>query len=150
MASEVWEFTVTIPAGTSATAYQVTNLPMPPRDIQTIEWRIPPGPRGLVGFALGAAGQPTIPYGYGQWIIGDDDRGSWTVTRQIESGAWQCFAYNTGSFPHTIYLRFLTALLNAPTATMTLQPLPVLSGLVDLSTLSEPPLLPLSVLSGEG
>lgn len=82
--------------------------------------RIPPGPRGLVGFALGSAGQNIIPYNNGQWIIADDDTINWPLEDYLDSGAWQLQGYNLGQYDHTIYLRFLLDLVQRSTAAPTL------------------------------
>jgi hypothetical protein len=123
MAREVYSFAVTVPAGTSPSSPQKTALTMPPRVVQEVEVRLPPGPRGEVGWALGLAGQPIIPFQKGAWIVGDDERISWPLTGQPTSGAWELYAYNTGSFPHTIYITFLTDIVaSSPTI---LQPLTI-------------------------
>ena len=106
MAREVWSFAVSIPIGTTAAAPAITNLTMPPRLVEAIDWRVPPGPGGMMGFALAAAGVPIIPANPGGWIITDNEADSWQVQGQLESGAWQLAGYNTGLFPHTVYLRF--------------------------------------------
>src|SRR5436309_2228241 len=81
---------------------------MPPRIVDEIEVQIPPGPRGEVGFAIGQAGSPIFPYEPGVWIVTDDQTLSWPVEGANTSGAWQIFAYNTGLFNHTLYIRFKT------------------------------------------
>lgn len=106
MAYEIRTFDVTVPAGTLASAPQVTDLTMPARIVRQVDIRIPPGPRGEVGFALGAARQAVIPYNPGQWIIGDDEVITWPLEGQIDSGAWQAILYNTGAYPHTLEFRF--------------------------------------------
>ena len=82
---------------------------MPPRLVNQVEIRVPPGPRGELGFALGAAGQPVIPRAAGTFVVTDDERIEWPLEGQIDSGAWECFTYNTGALPHTVYLRFLVS-----------------------------------------
>jgi len=107
MAAEVRNFAVTVPAGTAITAPQVTDLAMPARVVRKIRVRIPPGPSGAVGWALGAAGERVLPWGPGQWIVADDEAIEWELVDQITSGAWQLQAYNTGVFDHTLYITFL-------------------------------------------
>lgn len=141
MASEIYAFNISVPAGTPISAPQITALSLPPRTVQAVEWLIPPGPRGLLGFALGSSGQPTIPYGLGSWIIGDDVDDHWDLTDQIESGAWQVWAYNTGDFRHTVYLRFLLAPLSANAPIIYPSPLPAFGGTLDLGALEFPPLV---------
>lgn len=113
MAEEIYEFQVATPAGTPQATPLVTQLPMPPRLVSQVEIRVPPGPRGELGFALGAAGQPVIPRAAGTFVVTDDERIVWPLEGQIDSGAWECFTFNTGAFAHTVYLRFLVSMLPA-------------------------------------
>jgi len=106
MASEVRNYEVTIPAGTLASAPLLTDLAMPPRTVTAVRVRIPPGPRGLVGWALAVAGTQVIPWNAGAWIVGDDEILDWPLANQIDSGAWQLSAYNTGIYDHAIYVTF--------------------------------------------
>lgn len=107
MVYEIREFQVTIAAGTPKAAPSIQALTMPTRIVRAIHIRVPPGPRGEVGFALGSAGQPVLPWNPGAWIVANDDTVKWDVAGQIESGAWQFIAYNTGQYPHTLYVTFL-------------------------------------------
>lgn len=106
MSAEYRTHQVTTPVGVTAANPQVTALPMPARIVRFVEVRVPPGPNGNLGFAFGAAGQPIIPYNIGAFIITSDEMLHWDLSNQITSGAWQVFTYNTGNFPHTIYIRF--------------------------------------------
>lgn len=117
MAREVYDFAVTIPSGTAVSAPQVTTLSMPPRVVRSVTVRIPPGPRGEVGFAIGAAGTAVLPRGDAQWIVDDDQEVSFDLTTPVDSGAWQLRAYNTGSFAHTLYVRFAVDLPGAGSPT---------------------------------
>lgn len=107
MAREVRSFAVQVPAGTAQATPQVTDLDMPPRIVRSVRVRIPRGPNGLVGWALGAAGVRVLPFGADEWIVADDEVIEWPLDGQIDSGAWQLQAYNTGTFAHTLYLTFL-------------------------------------------
>ena len=106
MAFEYRTFAVAIPAGTAIAAPQITNLAMPARIVRAVRIRIPPGPNGQVGFALGAAGVRIIPYGANQWLVGNDEIIDWPLEGQISSGAWQFQGYNLGANVHTIYVSF--------------------------------------------
>ena len=106
MAAEVRTFAVTVPAGTAIAAPQVTALRMPARIVRNVRVRVPPGPAGEVGWAVGAAGVRVLPWGAGEWIIANDEAIEWPLDGQITSGAWQLQAYNTGTYPHTLYLTF--------------------------------------------
>ena len=110
MAQEVQEFQVTVPAGTLQSAPLIAALAMPPRVIERIEITVPPGPRGNVGFQLGMAGRQLLPYTPGAFVVADDEKIAWELQGLPSSGAWQCIAYNSGQFPHTLYFRFLTSL----------------------------------------
>lgn len=107
MAREVRAFAVTVPAGTTAAAPQVTALTMPARIVRSVRFRVPPGPAGSVGFALGASGAQVVPWEPGTWLIADDEVIEWPLEGQLETGAWQLRAYNTGRWDHTLYLSFL-------------------------------------------
>lgn len=111
MAAEVRTFAVTIPAGTPQASPAIIDLAMPARVVTAIRWRVPPGPRGELGWALGAAGVRVLPWGEDQWVVADDEVAEWPLTDQITSGAWQLQGYNTGSFDHTVYVTFLLELV---------------------------------------
>jgi hypothetical protein len=106
MAREVRTYAVTVAAGGSAGAPVTTDLDMPARIVQRIRVRVPPGPSGEVGFALGSAGQRVIPWGGETWLVADDESLDWTPVDAISSGAWQLIAYNTGTYDHTVYVTF--------------------------------------------
>lgn len=104
---EVYTFAVTTPAGTAQTAPLTTALTMPVRVVRRVEFVVPPGPSGALGWRLGMAGQQIVPVNTGGWIVTDDERGGWDLANLPTSGAWQAYTYNTGTQPHTLYLRFL-------------------------------------------
>ncbi len=106
MAREIRHYTVTIPAGTSAASPVTTALVMPARVVRAIHWRVPPGPRGVMGFRIGASGVQVIPWNTGEWIVADDESDELELQDQITSGGWQVFGYNLGSFDHSVYLTF--------------------------------------------
>lgn len=133
MVTEVRSFAVTVPAATPQTSPQVSALTMPARLVRTVRVRIPPGPAGTVGWALGAAGVKVIPWGTGQWIVGDDETLDWSLDEQITSGAWQLQAYNTGVYAHTLYVTFGLDLVQRVAVPLAAAPL-------DLSGLSSAPI----------
>lgn len=105
-ATQIREFAVTIPAGTAQANPQLTDLAMPPMTVLEIDIRVPPGPRGQMGFALWASGSTVIPEQQGQFVVADDDYITWPLVDQISSGAWQLAGYNTGDYDHTVYVTF--------------------------------------------
>lgn len=107
MAAEVRRFLVTIPASTPKSANFTADLSFPARVVTEIEIRVPPGPRGEVGFAIGAAGVAVIPIERGAYIVTDDEQIRWPLEGLWDSGSFTFFGYNTGRFPHGIEVRFL-------------------------------------------
>lgn len=110
MAREIYAFHVTVPINTPAATPQVTNLTMPQRQVDRVEVRVPPGPRGEVGFALGSSGVAVIPLQANTYIVTDNEALGWDLEDFWTSGGWQAFLYNTGAFSHTIEIRFLVSL----------------------------------------
>lgn len=125
MAREVRNFAVEVPSGTAKATPQVTDLAMPARLVRRVRVRIPPGPSGLVGWALGAAGERVLPWGANEWIVADDEVIEWELTGQIDSGAWQLQAYNTGLYDHTLYVTFHLDPPGADDRLGTLVPIPL-------------------------
>jgi hypothetical protein len=106
MAIEIRDFTVTVPAGTPIATPQTSDISFPPRTVTQVNIRVPPGPRGELGFALATGGVNILPYGTGTWIVTDDEDLIYTLENTIESGAWQLIAYNTGDFDHSVRVYF--------------------------------------------
>jgi hypothetical protein len=106
MAQEQRRFSITIPANTPRSAGFTADLSFPARIVRKITIRVPPGPRGEVGFAIGAAGQAVLPYNVGAYIVTDDEVIPWELDGFWDSGSWTLFAYNTGVFAHTLEVRF--------------------------------------------
>ena len=123
MAREVRNFAVTVPAATLESAPFVADLSMPARIALSVRVRVPPGPAGMVGWALGSAGERVLPWGPGEWIVADNEAIEWPLHGQIESGAWQLQGYNLGVYDHTIYVTFLLDPLGVGPAIGGLQPL---------------------------
>ncbi|MGH3180334.1 MAG: hypothetical protein ACRDOE_00265 [Streptosporangiaceae bacterium] len=113
MAVEVRVFHVVLAPGDSVGVPHVVALTFPPRLVSRIQVLVPPGPRGTVGFALGAAGVAVLPSEAGTFIVADGETIDWPLSRQIESGAWELFAYNAGVFAHTLEVRFLVELVQS-------------------------------------
>lgn len=147
MAREVRAFAVTTPASTPQATPQVTQMTMPPRVVNRVEIRVPPGPRGEVGFRVGSSGTQLLPVNVGQWIVTDDEIIHWDLEEQHDSGSWEFTSYNTGLFPHTVTVRFLVVLpqdlrqAGAPVALagQDLGPLPISDQLAQSLSLPLPP-----------
>ncbi len=115
MAREIRQFTAVIPAGTLQSAPFRKDMSFPPRQVDTVEIRVPPGPSGLVGFALQNSGLTVIPYNSDEFIVTAADSITWALDGQITSGSWQLLGYNTGTNDHAVYVRFLLSLTGAKT-----------------------------------
>lgn len=107
MAQEIREFAVRIPAGTAKATPLVTSISFPSRNVTAVSWRVPPGPSGLMGWALTSAGTPVIPIQPGTYIVTDNQADTWELSGYLDSGNWQLTGYNTGLYDHTVYLTFL-------------------------------------------
>lgn len=106
MAQEYREFAVTIPAGTALATPVTTKITFPARQVLAISWRVPPGPSGKMGWALTSAGAPVIPIQPATYIVTDDQADTWELDGFLDSGNWAVTGYNTGVYPHTVYLTF--------------------------------------------
>ena len=129
--SQIQQFACTVPAGTQQASPQVFPMQLLALDIVWLEWIVPPGPRGDVGFWIGSHGQPIIPYAEGaaQWIVTDDERVHWELTDQPDSGDWELQAYNVGVKPHTLYVRWgLAVPVSVPATWPAMIPTSSLSG----------------------
>jgi hypothetical protein len=69
---------------------------------------IPPGPAGLVGFAIYGGGSQIFPQQNDTWFIFDDYVYDQAVSNQIDSGQWAIVAYNLDVFDHTLQFYFYT------------------------------------------
>jgi hypothetical protein len=123
VATEIRMFDITIPAGTPSTAPLVSAMRFPPRTVEELEILVPPGPRGEVGFRIGAAGTQLIPIQLGGWIVTDNEIVHWPLSEQHDSGSWEFTGYNTGLHAHTVTVRFLLSLSRAGRADG-VQPIP--------------------------
>jgi hypothetical protein len=138
MAREVRHFTATIPANTPITDPATTNIGFSPRIVRTVDWIVPPGPSGVLGWQLAMGGVVVVPVLSDQWVVDDGNSGSFTLDGYPDSGAWQIRGYNTGAHPHSV---FLTLHLDLPVPPRP-RPAPIhpiaLTSLYDLSQAGPP------------
>lgn len=113
MAVEIRTFTVTVPAQTPISAAWTQTLSFPARTVDQVNVRVPPGPRGALGFAIGTSGMPLFPAGPGVYMVADNQEIDWPLDNVPNSGSWQVFAYNNGNYAHTLYVTFLLDLVTA-------------------------------------
>lgn len=110
MAREIRQFTAVVPAGVTAAAPRSFDMSFPPRTVDTLEIIVPPGPSGVVGFAVTNSGIRVIPYNSDDWIITSNEKIVWPLNGYVDSGSWELLAYNTGNDTHSIYVRFLLSI----------------------------------------
>lgn len=134
MADQIYNFTPQVPINTPIATPFTFALAMPAVIVVSIGILVPPGPRGMMGFSIGAAGVPVIPAVPGTWFVVDDYADEWPLENQISSGAWEFFGYNLGNYVHSVYLRFM---VNLPQLASASQP-----QAVDLDALSNAPSQP--------
>lgn len=107
VASRFYPFNLVLPAGVLVTAPVTTKVPLEDILLRRVDVRIPPGPRGSVGFYILLQGTPIVPWGNPPvWIIGDDEPLSFPVNTE-DNGGVSIVAFNIGAFVHTLYFRFL-------------------------------------------
>ena len=112
----VYEFQPTTPAGTSEDSPYTEAFTMPAYEVRLIQWVVPPGPQGNLGWQITYAGVPIVPMN-GGWIITDNERNTFELDEQPNSGAWGFAGYNSGEYDHTVYLRFILDPLDTAVAT---------------------------------
>lgn len=108
MATTVSSFIVTIPAGTLPFTPHEADLDVGTNEVETIRWRVPPGPRGNMGFWLAMGGVQIVPDTHGTAVVADNEVGEWVLNGLPNTGAWQLMGYNIGTHDHSVYLEFFT------------------------------------------
>jgi hypothetical protein len=103
----------TIPAGTPQSAPVSQSWPLEDNNLVSISTRIPPGPSGLMGFRIMWAEQQIVPWGNNSWLICDDEELNWPSNTAVTLTGLVVQGYNTGTYPHTVYLRALITTLSA-------------------------------------
>ena len=104
MPGRLYTFQCTIPAGTPVSSPATFSLAIPSGSSVSVAVRIPPGPRGEVGWQLYYGGSLAFPYQAGTWLVADDADVTINPPDDMTSGAWRLRAYNTGVYPHTLYI----------------------------------------------
>lgn len=125
MAQRVIPLTCTIPAKTPIATPVHFPLVFPSADVERIDTRIPPGPSGLMGFAVNYGGSNYLPDPPGTWIIANNDYIQWPLTDAPNGGNWDVSGYNLDVIDHTVYLFFHVNNLTAVSA-------PIAAGMLGL------------------
>jgi hypothetical protein len=108
MPTTVYSKQATIPAGTPASALVTVDISILPVTVNRIDIRVPPGPSGLMSFALFAGGGQALPIEYGTYFTWDDVDRSFPIDGLPDGGVWEIVGYNTDIYDHTVYVDFLT------------------------------------------
>lgn len=109
---EHWEFTITVPAHTAIANAITTLTPLQtPRKLVGINWMIPQGPSGTLGWRFTMGKIQVVPVNKGAWLIRDGNADGSELSRLPDSGAWEVTAYNTGANPHTIYVTYYAEII---------------------------------------
>lgn len=136
MATEVHQFSVTIPAGTPIDSPFTDELGQANYEIESVDVEVPPGPSGLVGFYIALDEQQWIPWEMGEYIIWDNRTESWQTEDQTVNSGWEITGYNLGQYDHTITVRFHTNPI--PVATVDPNASNIYPTVTIISTPSEP------------
>lgn len=118
MAIEIRHFTLTIPANTLPGAPVVQSCKMPVRNVDWIQVVVPPGPSGLVGWAVRVSNTTVIPYDSDPWVITADENITWPTEGFPTSGDWSVAGYNNGTLQHQVFFRFGCSLPSRALATV--------------------------------
>jgi hypothetical protein len=98
--------TITFQPGTTPTAPASTPVTLGDSILLRVDVKVPPGPGGCMGFQVQYANNVILPWGsLAQYLILDGDDIGFDVNTEI-GGTMQIVGYNTGFWPHSIYLRF--------------------------------------------
>lgn len=108
MATEVHQFSGTIPPGTAIDSPVTIALEQANYEIESIDLVVPPGPNGLMGFAIFLDDTQWLPWEQGEWIVLNDRTEEWDTENQTVNGGWNLVGYNLGVYPHTVTVRFHT------------------------------------------
>lgn len=116
MARETRSFVPTVPANTAVSSPAVLDISFPPRKVERIDWLMPEGSMGLVGWYLAMGGVQLLPQQVGQYVIAHGQTGFWEVEDLPDSGAWQLIGYNLGTVQHSVHLVFHLGLIERAAA----------------------------------
>lgn len=138
MTDDIRHFQPSIPAGTPPTALHAVPMIMPVMRIEQVDWKVPPGHGGLVGWFLAMGDVQVRPLPIGAFMVHDNKDGVWAGGGMPDSGTWQLVGYNTGIYPHSVWLTFHLALIRKPAPRFTVIPASQLGPAPDLSHAGRP------------
>lgn len=106
--------TLTVPAGTPATAPVSQAWPLEDNQLLDVHITIPDGHCGLTGFRILQAQQQIVPFANDSFIVANDEKIDYPFDDQITSTGLVLNGYNTDIFPHTFYVRATVTNLPEP------------------------------------
>lgn len=114
MASWIETFAPSFAAGTD------TTVPVRfSRDVRVdrLEMRFPPGSNGKLAVQILAAQQQLLPPVSGEFITASDEYLVWPLDGLLDTVQWSIRGVNSGTFAHTVFLRFLCSEIPEPSNT---------------------------------
>lgn len=109
MTGQLLSFANQIPAGTPKSAPVTFQMQIGLYVVDYIDVIAPDGFKGAVGFYVASSEQQIIPYNVTtspNYLVVDDYHETWVIDQLPVSGDFQMVGYNTGGWPHTVYLTF--------------------------------------------
>jgi hypothetical protein len=103
--SQLWPLTVTVPPGTTLENPLIVPWSLADANLDFIDIIVPDGHSGLTGVAVYWSGTQVVPWGTGTWLVANDEKIHTPVGSYITISGLSVYAYNTGQFEHSFYLR---------------------------------------------
>lgn len=135
MATEIHQFTATIPKNTPKSALHEVKFTLDYRVVEMLDLYVPFGPQLLMGFYIAHSGQQIIPDEAGEFFVWNDIDKEWKLDELPTSQGWSLFGYNLDvKNDHAVEVRFHTSYppdipAAAPSMTFVSQPI-VTAGVV--------------------
>lgn len=105
-------YNAVVAPGSTPAAPVTTQVVLGDLWVYSVDFVVPPGPGGAMGFNLSYGGTPILPWSplsqpgaNTDFFIVDDWQENVVVDSEIGSSL-TFIAYNTGFWPHTVYMRF--------------------------------------------
>lgn len=117
-----YQVSVTVATGSTSAAPVTTPIVIDDIYCYSVEVEVPDGPAGLMGFYIQYASTQIVPWGpNGTYLRVDDYEHTYPVEAELGKSL-AVVAYNTGAWPHTIYMRFLGTPIGAYQASQPVAP----------------------------
>lgn len=147
MAARIYEFSLTVPAGTAQANPLSAPIVAEDNTLVSIELEIPPGHNGLTGTRVMKGDVSLVPWSANTWITANDYVHSFPVGDYLPYKDISIQGYNAGTYPHTFYYRFIFQDFTPSTSGLSPTEADALS--LDTGTVSPDPLSPDSLLGAD-